>query len=121
MGYDLKWLARGEVLRVELQNVVSIDELKDVNRQAFDILDKTDGKLVLLLDISALQVVYTTVEHLRNTQLYIDHPKLDTLVVIAGSKLHRLISLLAFHLSLARCVQCESVEQAQRFLTARQR
>lgn len=121
MGYDLQWHIRGEVLRIELHNVVSIDELREINRQAFDILDKSDRKLVFVLDISVLQVVYTTVEHLRNTQLYIDHPKLDTLVVIAGSKLHRLISLLAFHLSLARFVQCESIEQAQRFLTVRER
>ena len=119
MGYDLKWYSPTTVLRLEMQNALSLDEMKVINQKVVDILDTSDRKLTLLVDVSALAAGYPTVEYLRMTQLYRDHGKLDTIIVIANSKLNRLIALLAFHLSRAHFIQFDSIEQARFYLSSR--
>jgi hypothetical protein len=117
MSYQLTWYSNGEVLRLDLLSRVPLDEMKIINQETVSILDKSEQKIILLIDASGLKADYTTVEHLRTTQLYRDHPKLSTIVVVANNKLNRLITLLTFHLSKARFIQLDSAEQAQEYIT----
>jgi hypothetical protein len=114
-SYQLTWHSTGEVLRLDLLNKVSLDEMKVINGETINILDKSDRKLILLIDASSLKVDYATVDQLRMTQLYRDHPKLSAIVVVADNKMNRLITLLAFHLSKAHFIQLDSAEQAQEY------
>jgi hypothetical protein len=117
MAYQLAWYSPGEVLRLDLLKRVPLDEMKLINQQLVDMLDTSDQKLLLVIDASMLTADYSTHEHLRATQLYRDHPNLDTIVGVAGNKLNRLIILLTFHLSRARFIQMDNTEQAQQYLT----
>lgn len=116
MAYKLTWYTVGEVLRLDMHGNVSLDEMKQFSQRVMHMLDKSQQKLTLLIDVSALIAGYTTVDHLRATQQYTDHPNLDAIVVISGSKLNQLIILLSFHLSRARFVQFDSKEKAQMYM-----
>jgi hypothetical protein len=119
MSYELTWYSAGEVLQLDLQNSLSLDEMRLVNQRTIDMLDGSDQKLILLIDVSALAAAYHTVEQLRITQQYRDHPNLDAIVVVSKGKLNRLVTLLAFNLSRARFVQFNSTEQAQLYIQNR--
>lgn len=116
MSYEISWYATQGVLRLELQNSMSLDEMKLANQHTTHILDEADHKLALMIDASALTAGYTTADYLRSTQQYKDHPKLDVIVVIANNKLNRLITLLAFSSSRARFMQFSSAEEAQVYI-----
>jgi hypothetical protein len=117
MPHELTWSSAGQVLHLDLRNSLSLEELKQLNREIEDILDGADRQVILWLDMSALKVGYHTADHLRSTQLYRDHAKLDAIVAVASSKLNRLVTLLAFHLSRPRFVQFDDAEQAQSYVT----
>jgi hypothetical protein len=117
--YELTWYAADEVLRLELQDSLSPDRLKLVNQHVVDILNESGRRLALLIDVCHLKAGYATADHLRKTQLYRDHSNLETIIVVANSKLNRLITLLAFNLSRARFVQFDSMEKAQVYMTHR--
>lgn len=119
MSYQLEWHSTGEVLGLDLRNKLSMDEMKLINQQTTGILDESDRNLILLIDASSLTAAYTTVDQLRLTQSYRDHPKLDAIIVIANTKLNRLITMLAFHLSRARVIQFDSKEQAEIYIANR--
>ncbi|HEX3049762.1 MAG TPA: hypothetical protein VHP83_03830 [Aggregatilineaceae bacterium] len=117
MAYELKWYSSGEVLRVDMRDTVSLDELKAVNQEVMNILNASDRRLILLLDVSSLKAGYATVENLGMTQHYRDHGKLEAIIAVANNKLNRLVTMLAFHLSRARFVQFDNLEQAQPYLS----
>lgn len=119
MAYELTWHLAGKVLQLNLQNGLSFEEMQRANQQALEILNGVDQKLILLIDVSDLVAGYHTVDHLRNTQAYRDHPNLDTIVVIADSKLNRLVTMLAFHLSRARFVQFDGSDKAHTYVMRR--
>ena len=119
MSYTLTWYAIEEVLQLTLKDSLSLDEMKLINHQIVKLLDEAKRNLTLLIDASDLTVGYATVEHLRNTQEYRDHRKLDSIVVVANSKLNRLITLLVYTLSRARFVQVENRERAWMYMTQR--
>ena len=119
MPYELTWYATDEVLRLELQDSLSPDKLKLVNQHVVDILNESGRRLALLIDVCHLKAGYATADHLRKTQLYRDHANLETIIVVADSKLNRLITLLAFNLSRARFVQFDNLEKAQVYMSHR--
>jgi hypothetical protein len=115
--HRLSWYSVREALCLELENVLSIDEMEVMSRQINDLLNKSDQKLMLMIDVSKLTVGYHTVNHLRQTQRYMDHPNLQTLVLMADNKLNRLTGLLVFNLARARLVQFDSREKSRDFMT----
>jgi hypothetical protein len=119
MPYTLTWYAVGEALHLSLAGDLSLDEMSLINQHTTDILAIAERKLFLLIDVSALTSGYATVDHLRRTQKYMDHPKLEALVVIANSKLNRLIMLLAFNLARVPFFQFPNKEGAQEYMTRR--
>lgn len=116
MSHELAWHLPGEVLQLSLHNGLSLEEMHKMNQQTLEVLEGVDQKLILLVDVSALAAGYQTADHLRNTQQYRDHPNLDSIVVVASSKLNRLVTLLAFHLSRAHFVQFDNTEQAHSYV-----
>ncbi len=117
MTHELKWHALGEVLRLELRDTISLDEMRVINQEIVDILNASERKIILLLDVSSLKAGYATVDSLGATQLYRDHGKLEAIVAVASNKLNRLVTMLAFHLSRARFVQFDNLEQAQPYMS----
>lgn len=119
MPYNLTWYAFGEALHLDLSGSLTLADMHLINQRTIDILASSDRKIVLLLDASALVAGYGTADQLRTTQRYTDHPKLDALVVVANSKLNRLITLLAFNLARAPFLQFSSRESAYAYFLRR--
>jgi hypothetical protein len=114
--YELTWYATGDVLRLDLQKGLSQDELRIINQAIVDILNESTRNITLLIDVSEMTAGYGTVNHLRETQRYPDHPRLDAIIVIANNKLNRLITLLAFNLVRAQYIQFDNLETARRYM-----
>ena len=119
MPHDLTWYAVGEALQLDISGNLSVAEMHLINQQTIDILAQSEQKLVLLIDASGLTSGYLTADQLRSTQRYKDHPNLDALVIVASSKLNRLITLLAFNLALAPFLQFSSKETAKAYMIRR--
>src|SRR5262245_9611879 len=108
MAYKLTWYAVDEILHLSLKNVITAEEMKEINHHTTEMLDDAGRKLSLIIDVSELTASYATVDSLRMTQRYRDHHKLDAIIVIANNKLNRLITLLAFNLCRAHFMQFDS-------------
>lgn len=119
MSYELNWYSIGRVLHLNLINGLSLDEMETINQQVTDTIEKANQKIVVLIDVSALNTGYSTVDQLRNTQRYMNHRKLDAIVVVANNKLNRLISLLVFSLARTPIFQFENAEAANQHLARR--
>jgi hypothetical protein len=119
VSYELTWYAAEEVLHLNLQSTLSLEEMKLINQRIVDILDESKRKLILLIDVSAFTAGYTTVDYLRDTQKYRDHPNLDVIAVVSNNKLNQLITLLVFSLSHARFIRFDSREKAQLYIAQR--
>jgi hypothetical protein len=119
MPFTFTWYAVGEALQLDISGSLSLDEMKHINQRTIELLSGSEGKVVLVIDVSGLVAGYATADQLRTTQRYTDHPKLDTLVVVASSKLNRLITLLAFNLSRASFLQYSNLESAYAYLIRR--
>ena len=119
MSYKLTWYAVEEALHLDLHNSLSIDEMKLINRHTVDILNEFNRRLTLLIDASGLIAGYATANHLRDTQRYMDHPKLEAIVIVANNKLNRLITNLVFNIARAHVIQFDSREKAQTYMERR--
>lgn len=119
MPHDITWYAEGEALQLDLSGNLTPDEMQRINQETTDILARSDQKIVLLIDASGLTSGYLTADQLRSTQRYVDHPNLDALVIVATSKINRLITLLAFNLALAPFLQFSSKESARAYMIRR--
>lgn len=119
MAHELTWYTDGLVLRLDLKGQVLPDEMKQIDAQIRRTLDKNQPKLLLVINASLLAAEYLTVNDLRRTQQYIDHPHLDGIVVIANNKLSRLITMLVYGASQAGFVQFENFERAQAYIHLR--
>ena len=117
MPYKLTWYSFGEVLHLALDSDLSLEELDRINHETVEILNEAEQKMMLVIDVSKLVAGYQTVTYLRTTQHYMDHPGLNTIIVIANNKLNRLITLLAFNLGRARLIQFDSLEKTQWYMT----
>jgi hypothetical protein len=119
MPFSFMWYTVGEALQLEVSGNLTLAEMQIINQRVTDLLANSERKIVLLIDVSGLVAGYGTADQLRATQRYVDHPKLDALVVVASSKLNRLITLLAFNLSRASFLQYSNRESAYAYLIRR--
>jgi hypothetical protein len=119
MAFKLTWYAVDEVLHLSLKNVISPEEMREINEQTTEMLEGAGRKLSLIIDVSELIASYATVDSLRMTQRYRDHHKLDAIIVIANNKLNRLITLLAFNLCRAHFMQFDNREKAHTYMSQR--
>lgn len=121
MSYELKWHSHsaGCVLHLSLYNSLTLEEMEIINQEVMATIDKAEKKIAILIDISELASGYYTVDQLRNTQQYMDHRKVDAIVVIANNKLNRLISLLVFNLARRPFFQYDNLDAAYQRLAHR--
>ena len=119
VSYTLSWQVPGRVLYLALDGQLTVDELHAINQDVVRVLDRQQSKLNIIIDTRQFQSGYQTVEHLRATQHYMDHPLVDSILVVADNKLNRLISLLTFSLSQAKFVQFNSMELTENHLRRR--
>jgi len=119
MAYELKWNVFGQVIDLALYNHLSLNEMKAINQEVLGFLAEAHQKVVLVIDVSELNTGYYTVDHLRTTQQYMHHHSIDTILLVAMTKLNRLISLLAFNPSPLPLLQFEEPENAQQYLAER--
>lgn len=119
MAYELKWNVFGQVIDLALYNHLSLNEMKAINQEVLGFLAEAHQKVVLVIDVSELNTGYYTVDHLRTTQQYMHHHSIDTILLVAMTKLNRLISLLAFNPSPLPLLQFEEPENAQQYLVER--
>src|SRR5690606_25364589 len=110
MAYELKWNVFGQVIDLALYNHLSLNEMKAINQEVLGFLAEAHQKVVLVIDVSELNTGYYTVDHLRTTQQYMHHHSIDTILLVAMTKLNRLISLLAFNPSPLPLLQFEEPE-----------
>lgn len=119
MPFTFTWYAVGEALQLDLSGSLTLDEMQRISQRVIELLDECQQKVVLMIDASEMVAGYTTADQLRATQRYVDHPKLDALVVVASSKLNRLITLLAFNLVRPPFLQFSNRESAYAYLIRR--
>ena len=112
MTYQLDWYTEDHVIYLELQGQSSVTELRKINKEIQDLLDKQDNKIHIIFNAATMQTGHQTSNYLRDTQRYVDHLKVDTLSFVSRNKLNRLIAILAFSLSRAQLIQFENMETA---------
>lgn len=116
MSHELKWYASGKVLCLSVQGGLSSDEMEHINQRLTMLLDNSESRLQLVIDMSEMVSAYHTAQELRRTQAYMDHLQLETIIVVANSKLNRLIALLAFGLARARFMPVDSRDSMRRYM-----
>jgi len=119
MTYKLSWLLQDEVLSLILPSLATIDTLRELNQDITDILDNSSSKVIILLNLEQMKTTYNTADQLRNTQLYIVHHNLDCMLIMAGNKLNRLISLLAFSTARSPVIQFDNQQQVDGYFKRR--
>ena len=119
MAYELKWNVSGQVIDLVLYNHLSVDEMKAINQDILALLEHANQKVALVIDSSELSTGYNTVDHLRTTQQYMHRQDIDSSLLVANSKLNRLISLLAFNPSRVPLFQFEQPINAHQHLVER--
>lgn len=121
MPYQLSWYIPDKVLRLSLSKGIGLVEFKDLNHA---LLESLTGKsnLILMIDLRGIEPLLLPWDYLRATQTYVNHPNLDTVMVIGHSKsrLVRLMMMVLFNLSKATLLFFETPENADTFLKGRQ-
>ncbi|GAB5494280.1 MAG: hypothetical protein Phog2KO_44950 [Phototrophicaceae bacterium] len=116
MTYDLGWYTEKYVLYLRLPENPSMEEFDDINQEITSILANSSITLSIIIDTNKLKTGYHTATYLRNTQKYMNHPKLDNIYVVANNKLNRLIMTLGFSLCRAHFIQFENFKALENTL-----
>ncbi|MFW5691410.1 MAG: hypothetical protein ACOCXZ_02805 [Chloroflexota bacterium] len=116
MAHTLSWYMAGHVLALALDGQPSLQELRDINEEIIEVLDRSQTNLNIIIDAVNLRAGYQTADQLRSTQHYMNHPRLANVLVISDNKLNRLITLMAFCLSRAHFIQFDTHQKADAFL-----
>lgn len=116
MSYSLSWYIPQQVLYLKLDDQPTIEDLQSSNRDIVAILEEHHGKLNILVDAMTMQASYQTSNHLRDTQKFMDHPRLECAVVVTDNKLNRLVTLIAFCMARAHFMQFDSFDRAEEYL-----
>ena len=116
MAYSLAWYQPDVVLHLTLDGHPTVAELQDIDQEVTAVLNGSRMKMRLLIDAANLKEGYQTANHLRDTQKYMNHPRLERILVVSDNKLNRLVTLLAFCVAHARFVQFENLQKAEDYL-----
>ncbi len=119
MTHRLCWYANKEVLYLEFNGQINSEELHAINQKVVEILDASQVRVHIVINANSLQTGYKTAKELRETQSYMHHPQLEYAYVIAGNKLNRLITLMAFSRSRAKFVQFDTLNKVEFLLERR--
>ena len=119
MTYTLSWHIPERVLYLTLDGQPALSELQSINREVMEILDQSESKIHLVLDVLNLRAGYDTSNHLRDTQQYMNHANLEGIFVVAENKLNRLITLMAFCFSRAYFAQFDNFQNAEAYFKRR--
>lgn len=119
MSYSISWYIPKQVIYLKLADQPTVEELKASNREISAILDEGHGKMNILIDAMDLQASYQTSSHLRDTQKFMDHPRMECAVVVTDNKLNRLITLIAFCMARAQFMQFDEFSRAEEYLKHR--
>lgn len=113
MAYTVDWQHLDQAIELTIHGQPTLEELQAINEEVSHVLDGIDTRVSILIDTVDLTAGYETANQLRDTQHYMNHPKLDRILVVATNKLNRLITLLAFCTARARLVQYDDPRKAR--------
>ena len=113
MGYTLSWYISGQVLYLKLKGQPKVQELKAINQEIVDILDSSQEKMSIVIDVNELRVSYTSTDQLRATQTYMDREQLVLALIVTDNKLNRLITLMAFSTTRTKFIQCKNLQEVE--------
>lgn len=116
MGYSVSWYIPDQVLRIVLENNLTIDELQTIHQDVTGVLASVHNNLHVLIDATQFSASYNSSAQLRDTQLYGNNPRVNGILVIADNKLTRLITLMAFCLYRAPITQFMNYGAADTYL-----
>lgn len=116
MAHSLSWYIPQQILYLSLEGQLTVPEMKLINDEVTAYLENAAARISIVIDASELQVGYQTANSLRDTQQYMNHIQLQQALVVATSKLNRLIALLAFSRSRARFIQFDNFDDAKTHL-----
>lgn len=96
---------------------VSLGDFAVLNEQVNVWLGQADQytRSVLVLNIKAASSIPPSIEEMRQVQRYASRTNLTWILVITDNKLHRLILMLALHLSRPQLQFFPSADQAEQF------
>ena len=113
MAYQLSWYKPDQVLSLKFLGELRIEELEEINDAVIKILDEQLTKVNILIDATDLSASHNAASQLRTTQKYMNHPSLDSALVVSENKLNRLITLMAFSISRAKFMQFNTMQHAE--------
>lgn len=116
MPYQLGWYKNTQVILLKLDDKLQTPELHRANQDVLAVLDASDMKKSILIDVTHFVANYQSMDELRNTQTYANHPRLDSIFVVTDNKLNRLITLVAFSRARAKFFQFVNLEFADKML-----
>jgi hypothetical protein len=116
VAYKLSWYIPYQVLCLSLEGELKDHELQAMNTEVVKILSNRQTPLNLLIDAANLKASAYTAQQLRETQTYINHPKLEGTVVVANGKLGHLVTFIAFGSGQAHLAQFDNFRQAEIYM-----
>ena len=119
MAYALTCHKPNKLCYLTLDGETTVEELKVINKEITAILDVSQEQMCIVFDVNRLEVSYQTTELLRTTQRFMEHERLNLILIITDNKLSRLITMMAFSVARAKVIQCLNFDIAIQNLTQR--
>lgn len=116
MAHSISWYIPERLLCLSLTDQLSLEELTTINQSMTDILNGYHQKLTILIDSTEMKTGYQTADELRDTQDFMNHPKIDSVLMVSENKLNRLIMLMAFCVIPTKIIRFETMEKLEKFL-----
>ncbi len=117
MGYEMAWNIAGKVLHLKLFNTLSIEEFVEIDKQINEQLQAYSDRIALIVDASAATFSPYSIERIKPTQKYLNSYQISQLIVVGSSKVNRLAMLLLFNLCRPKLQFCDTIDQAQRYIS----
>jgi hypothetical protein len=121
MAHQIYWQIPQQVLCVELEEVVSLDDFIQINREVNDLLgaETMNRNVTLLVDITRPGNTAQNVAQLKYSQTYVSRRDLKFILVVGKNKLMRLMLLLLYNLCRPSLRFFDDMEPALTFLASR--
>lgn len=117
MGYETAWNTPGKVLHLKISGSLSFQEFVEIDKQINEHLQAYNDRIALIVDGAAATFSPYSIERIKPTQKYLNSYQISQLIVVGSSKVNRLAMLLLFNLCRPKLQFCDTIDQAQRYIS----
>lgn len=83
MPYSVDWFRPNHVIQLELIGNVSLEEAKHINTELLALLGQAETTVHMVADATTLENFPKNILQIKNTQAYLQHPKLGWIFFIS--------------------------------------